>query len=100
VTIALAFDGWPTLTAHEATGLALLLGTLGSPAATELAGKLRRAADEAQDHRAEIVLTDPEKEALLEVLEQLRPDLRPARLIKVETELAIDLTQDFHREET
>ena len=91
-TVALRLTGSPALTAHEATGISLLLAVIGGPAATSLALKLRARAG-SRVRGTDIVLTGAEKLALLQVLEELRQDRIPAHLRAIEEGLAAELGQ-------
>jgi hypothetical protein len=91
VAIILGFGNNPTITPHEANGLALLLGTIGTDAGLSLAAKLQHGQAAANGSRAPIVLTGPERSALGEAIGSFRRDRLPQRLLAIADALADDL---------
>jgi hypothetical protein len=88
--IVLGLSGKPTLTPHEASGLILLLRSLGTPVALSVASKLDEQAAATPARRQNVMLTREEKRVLLEALTELGETI-PERLAILRSELAADL---------
>jgi len=84
MSVRFAIEGSPTLTSHEATGVATLLASIGTPAATRLASKI----DLAVREPVAVALDNDEKSALLAVTGEFAPDRMPGLLAQVRASLA------------
>jgi hypothetical protein len=88
--IALSFGTDVAITAHDASGLALLLSVQGTEVSTMLAAKLELECAALARIRETITLTDSERVALRETLDLLRTDRLPRRINALHHLLSLD----------
>ena len=84
MTVRFAVDGSPFLSSHEATGLATLLMSFGTPASLRLAAKI----DGAVRESTEISLDGEERSALLEAIDEFPSGRVPRVLAQVKASVA------------
>jgi hypothetical protein len=86
--VVLGFGSHPAITPHDSTGLALLLGTMGTPASMTLAEKLSQESEPDRHVSQNVELTQPEQAALMAALDDLPTAALPGYLRHLRQELA------------